>query len=107
MKLLLLPHSKRRYLIYHLPLSREHHVYRTISDLSSSLSYVPRLATSFGYYGLSLNASRLAGDKYLNFFISGVIELPAYLSGIWILSKWVVVPNAAYNTAPCISLNYS
>ncbi|KAK2147497.1 hypothetical protein LSH36_550g03002 [Paralvinella palmiformis] len=43
------------------------------------------LATSLGYYGLSLQASKFTGNKYLNFFINGAIELPAYLLGIWII----------------------
>ncbi|XP_030833206.1 organic cation transporter protein [Strongylocentrotus purpuratus] len=30
------------------------------------------------YYGLSLNTDSLAGDPYLNFFISGAVEVPAY-----------------------------
>ena len=48
-----------------------------------------RLATSLGYYGLSLNASHLAGNKYLNFFISGAVEFPMYPAGILILSRYV------------------
>ncbi|XP_033634576.1 organic cation transporter protein-like isoform X1 [Asterias rubens] len=34
---------------------------------------------SLVYYGLSLNTSSLAGDPYLNFFLSGAVEIPAYL----------------------------
>ena len=34
---------------------------------------------SLVYYGLSLNSSNLAGDPYLNFFISGAVEVPAYI----------------------------
>lgn len=32
-----------------------------------------------GYFGLSLNTSRLHGDPYINCFISAAIEVPAYL----------------------------
>ena len=32
-----------------------------------------------GYFGLSLNTSRLYGDPYVNCFISAAIEVPAYL----------------------------
>jgi len=46
-----------------------------------------RLATALGYYGLSLNAAAFGGNKYLNFFISGAVEFPAYLSGVFILPK--------------------
>ena len=31
------------------------------------------------YYGLSLNSSNLGGNDYINFFISGAVEFPAYL----------------------------
>ena len=34
---------------------------------------------SFVYYGLSLNSSALGGNPYINFAISGAIEIPAYL----------------------------
>ncbi len=30
------------------------------------------------YYGLSLNTGNLAGDPYMNFFYSGLVEIPAY-----------------------------
>ncbi|CAH1796783.1 unnamed protein product [Owenia fusiformis] len=31
------------------------------------------------YYGLSLNVKNLSGSRYLNFFISGLVEIPALL----------------------------
>ncbi len=34
---------------------------------------------SLVYYGLSLNTNSLAGDPYLNFFLSGAVEIPAYI----------------------------
>ncbi|CAH1779040.1 unnamed protein product [Owenia fusiformis] len=34
---------------------------------------------SFVYYGLSLSSSSLGGDPFINFLISGGIEIPAYL----------------------------
>ena len=30
------------------------------------------------YYGLSLNSENLAGDFYLNFFLTGLVEFPAH-----------------------------
>ncbi|XP_076078144.1 organic cation transporter protein-like isoform X2 [Mytilus galloprovincialis] len=36
------------------------------------------LVVSMGYYGLSLNTGNLSGDFYLNFFLSGLVEFPAY-----------------------------
>uniref|UniRef100_A0AAY4CEC9 Major facilitator superfamily (MFS) profile domain-containing protein n=1 Tax=Denticeps clupeoides TaxID=299321 RepID=A0AAY4CEC9_9TELE len=37
------------------------------------------MTLSMGYFGLSLNTSRLHGDPYLNCFISAAIEVPAYV----------------------------
>ncbi|XP_031427333.1 solute carrier family 22 member 4-like [Clupea harengus] len=37
------------------------------------------MTLSMGYFGLSLNTSRLYGDPYVNCFISAAIEVPAYL----------------------------
>ncbi|XP_028417308.1 uncharacterized protein LOC114541706 [Dendronephthya gigantea] len=44
-------------------------------------------STSFGYYGLALNVSSLDGNKYLNFFISGIFELGIYLVTVFVLLK--------------------
>ena len=38
-----------------------------------------RFANSLVYYGLSLNTGSLVGDPHLMLFISGIIEVPAYL----------------------------
>nr|XP_006822666.1 PREDICTED: organic cation transporter protein-like [Saccoglossus kowalevskii] len=37
---------------------------------------------SMVYYGISLNTSNLAGDDYLNAFLSGAVEVPAYILAI-------------------------
>ncbi|XP_028393936.1 organic cation transporter protein-like [Dendronephthya gigantea] len=37
------------------------------------------LVTSLVYYGLSFNVDDLAGNVYLNFALSGLVEIPAYL----------------------------
>lgn len=37
-----------------------------------------RLCDTFVYYGLSLFITKLAGDRFVNFALSGVAELPAY-----------------------------
>ncbi|XP_077977753.1 organic cation transporter protein-like [Glandiceps talaboti] len=39
---------------------------------------------SLVYYGLSLNTSNLGGDDYLNAFISGAVEIPAYAISLYI-----------------------
>jgi len=36
--------------------------------------------SSLVYYGLSLSTGSLAGDRYVNFFLSGIVEVPAYLA---------------------------
>jgi len=32
-----------------------------------------------GYYGLALNVGNLVGDLYINNFIGGLVEVPAYI----------------------------
>ncbi|XP_035668644.1 organic cation transporter protein-like [Branchiostoma floridae] len=43
---------------------------------------------SMVYYGISLNAAAFHGNLYLNFAISGFVEIPAYLISIYILDKF-------------------
>jgi len=44
-----------------------------------------RLSCSVGYYGLSLSAGALAGDRYVNIFISALMELTAFIITIFVL----------------------
>lgn len=46
------------------------------------------MAVTLVYYGLSLSTAQLAGERYLNAFLSAFIEIPAYLSSFFILSRW-------------------
>ncbi|XP_072517951.1 organic cation/carnitine transporter 2-like [Salminus brasiliensis] len=46
------------------------------------------LTLSMGYFGLSLNTSRLHGDPYVNCFISAAIEAPAYITS-WLLLRYL------------------
>ncbi|CAH1251989.1 SLC22A5 [Branchiostoma lanceolatum] len=46
------------------------------------------IVNTFVYYGISLNTAALSGNLYLNFAISGFIEIPAYLISIVILDKF-------------------
>ena len=39
------------------------------------------------YYGLSLSAGQLAGNFYVNNFISGFVEIPAYISAFFASQK--------------------
>ncbi|KAI4470609.1 solute carrier family 22 member [Holotrichia oblita] len=45
-------------------------------------------ANSLTYYGLSWNTNNLGGNDYLNFVISGAVEIPAYTSLIFTLNRW-------------------
>ena len=47
-----------------------------------------RAANGFVYYGLSLNTGSLGGNKYINFLISGAVELVAYMYIIWVFKKF-------------------
>ncbi|XP_078577475.1 organic cation transporter protein-like isoform X1 [Branchiostoma floridae x Branchiostoma japonicum] len=40
------------------------------------------------YYGISLNTAALSGNMYLNFAISGFVEIPAYILSIFILNRF-------------------
>ncbi|KAH0509916.1 Solute carrier family 22 member 4 [Microtus ochrogaster] len=44
------------------------------------------MLTSVGYFALSLNVPNLHGDVYLNCFLSGLIEVPAYFTA-WLLLR--------------------
>ncbi|TGZ53019.1 Uncharacterized protein DBV15_00561 [Temnothorax longispinosus] len=43
------------------------------------------LTNTFVYYGLSLNSVAFAGDKYINFVLVAVVEIPAYCLA-WVLT---------------------
>ena len=43
-----------------------------------------RMTVAFVYYGISLNIGDLGGNPYINFCISGGVELPANLLAIWL-----------------------
>ena len=47
-----------------------------------------RFSNAFVYYGLSLNTSGLGGDPYINFLLSGVVEIPAYAYIWWSYSAF-------------------
>ncbi|KAJ8922278.1 hypothetical protein NQ315_004217 [Exocentrus adspersus] len=45
-------------------------------------------ANNITYYGLSWNTNNLAGNPYLNFVVSGAVEIPAYIFVILTLNRW-------------------
>lgn len=40
------------------------------------------------FYGLSLSTESLGGNDYINFFISGAVEVPAYLALLVTLERF-------------------
>ncbi|XP_077987596.1 organic cation transporter protein-like [Glandiceps talaboti] len=50
--------------------------------------FVHWTAISMVYYGVSLNTSSLAGDEYLNFFLAGMVEIPATLASIFFVDRY-------------------
>jgi len=46
-----------------------------------------RMVAALVYYGLSLSAGQLAGDSYVNNFISGFVEIPACVSAFFAAQK--------------------
>jgi len=46
-----------------------------------------RFAGGVVYFGLSLSTSTLAGNKFINFFLSGAVEAPAYALTVVVLQK--------------------
>ena len=51
------------------------------------LAVVYRMAISLVYYGLTLSAGELAGNRYINIFLSGLAEMPAYSVFFFMLQK--------------------
>ena len=49
--------------------------------------HLSRFVNSLVYYGLSLSTGVTAGDPYMNFFLSGLVEIPAYTASIFVLAK--------------------
>ena len=41
------------------------------------------------YYGITLNTADLAGNRHVNLFLSGLVEIPAYTLPFFIVSKSV------------------
>ncbi|XP_017009318.2 organic cation transporter-like protein [Drosophila takahashii] len=52
------------------------------------LIFLDWLVTSGVYYGLSWNTNNLGGNVLLNFLISGMVEIPAYIFLLLTLNRW-------------------
>ncbi|XP_042901443.1 carcinine transporter-like [Parasteatoda tepidariorum] len=46
------------------------------------------VADIFAYYGLQINASNLAGDPFLNFFLLALVEIPGLVFSWYFMEKW-------------------
>uniref|UniRef100_A0A914S9Y1 Uncharacterized protein n=1 Tax=Parascaris equorum TaxID=6256 RepID=A0A914S9Y1_PAREQ len=46
-----------------------------------------RTSDTFVYFGLSIYTTRIAGNKYWNYALSGLVEVPAYLFAPYALDK--------------------
>jgi len=56
-------------------------------EMLTMVTYIVRMAISLVYYGLSLSAGELAGNRYVNIFLSGLVEMPAYVVFFFMLQK--------------------
>ncbi|XP_076278344.1 organic cation transporter [Lasioglossum baleicum] len=54
----------------------------------SVLLFFNWLVNSGTYYGLSWHVTNLSGNVYINFLISGLVEIPAYTFLIFTLNRW-------------------
>ncbi|KAF5290282.1 hypothetical protein FQR65_LT11616 [Abscondita terminalis] len=46
------------------------------------------MTVGMSYYGLSWNTSNLGGNDYVNFIISGAVEIPAYIFLLLTVNRW-------------------
>lgn len=51
--------------------------------------YVYRFASSTVYYGVSYNVTSLYGDKYINAFLLGLVEIPALIFVLAVNNRYV------------------
>ena len=50
-----------------------------------------RFASSCVYYGVSYNIKNLAGDRYLNVFLSGLVEIPSLIFVLLVNNRCVPI----------------
>ena len=55
--------------------------------IKSVILYYGWFVNAFAYYGLVMNTENLGGDVFLNFLISGLLEIPAYTVAMWVILK--------------------
>ena len=56
----------------------------------TTFAYSPcfRVTDSLAYFALTLTSTSLAGDRFLNFFLSSVVEYPTVIVEYFGLSRW-------------------
>ncbi|XP_074656255.1 organic cation transporter protein-like [Tubulanus polymorphus] len=45
------------------------------------------VSTSFVYYGLTLSSTAMVGNRFLNLFLSGLVEFPAYIVTLFLIER--------------------
>ncbi|KAK3931402.1 Organic cation transporter protein [Frankliniella fusca] len=60
----------------------------SVLDLFRYPNLRKKFVNSATYYGLSWNTSNLGGNDFLNFLISGVVEIPGYIMLLLLLNRW-------------------
>lgn len=50
--------------------------------------YSSRFVSGAVYYGLSFNVKNIAGDRYINFFLSGLVEIPALIFVVLVNNRY-------------------
>ncbi|KAI0220240.1 Organic cation transporter protein [Lamellibrachia satsuma] len=64
------------------------HLFRTPTLAKNSLIIIfAWFVSSSVYYGTSLNVGSLSGDRYVNFFLSGLVEIPALLFVVFVNNR--------------------
>ena len=83
-------HCGRKYLNWCMPFgpySQWKGIFIFFKVLCYMKSFHCRFSTNFVYYGITLNSSELYGNPFLNFFLSAISELPAYIASYYLLEK--------------------
>ncbi|XP_077977092.1 organic cation transporter protein-like [Glandiceps talaboti] len=70
------------------------------------------IANTLVYYGLSFNTSNLGGNDFVNCFLAGAVEVPAYLLGIVIMDnrrlgrRWSMFYTMVIGGIACITASF-
>ena len=58
-------------------------------EVDLCLSDLLRITNCMVYYGLSLNAGNLGGDRYISFSLSGLIEIPSAVLMYFLINRYI------------------